>query len=264
LDFPGCQADDEQHMIPNQSRGRPQFHREEIGGCQYLPMCLEKFLPGESFSPLGRRLPSCRLQHLGDGAAPDFMVEVSQRALNAGVPPGPVLAGQLQGQILDWFGCGGSTWLASSTGIVFLGDEPPMPGQQGVGRDETGKLVEGGATDAFAFEGQAATLIVVEARFFAQLFFEDANFLLEIRADVILVAIQLASDREDEQGERIHRQIIPDWKSGGQHNRWGERSVRSHHAAEAVGARKGRNLCDLFADKGPVFAAFEFLDSTPG
>jgi hypothetical protein len=28
------------------------------------------------------------------------------------------------------------------------------------------------------------------------------------------------------------------------------------------GARKGRNLCDLFADKGPAFAAFEFLDRT--
>jgi hypothetical protein len=54
----GRQVNDEPHRIPNQSLGRPEFHGEEIGGGQYLPVSFEKLFSGESFSALGRRLQS--------------------------------------------------------------------------------------------------------------------------------------------------------------------------------------------------------------
>ena len=53
VDFSGGQANDEQDVIPNQSLGRPEFHREEIGGGQRLPMSLEELFPRHSLSPLG-------------------------------------------------------------------------------------------------------------------------------------------------------------------------------------------------------------------
>ena len=133
------------------------------------------------------------------------MVQVVQRALDAGVTPRRVLPGQFQDQFLDGRLCGWSASLAALAGTVFLGDESPVPGQQGVGGDEAGKMVEGGTSDLFAFEGEAATLIIIEPRFLAELFFEDTNLFLEIDDDILLVAVHPADDRGDEQDQRIHR-----------------------------------------------------------
>ena len=93
-----------------------------------------------------------------------------------------------------------------------------MPGQQRVGRVETGELVQSRSADAFAFDGQSSLLIIIEPSFFTELFFEDANLFLEVRDYVLLVAVHPTGDRKEEQGERIHRQSIPGWKSDGQHN----------------------------------------------
>ena len=73
-----------------------------------------------------------------------------------------------------------------------------MPGQEGVGRDKTGKLVQSRAAEAFAFDGQSSSLIIIEPRLFAQLFFEDANLLLEIRDGLLLVAAHPAGDRKEQ------------------------------------------------------------------
>jgi hypothetical protein len=56
---------------------------------------------------------------------------------------------------------------------------------------------------------------------------------LEIRDDIVLVAVHPTGDRNQEQGERIHRQIIPGLKSDGQHNHWG--GDRSDHAQLGIG-----------------------------
>jgi len=101
------------------------------------------------------------------------------------------------------------TWRAGATGIVFLGDEQSVPGQQGIRTDETGELVQSRATEAFAFAGQSSSLIRIEPRLFTQLFFKNVNLLLEIRDDVLLIAAHPTSDRNKEQGERIHGENIP-------------------------------------------------------
>ena len=70
-----------------------------------------------------------------------------------------------------------------------------MPGQQGIRTDETGELVQSSASEVFAFEGQPSSLILIEPRFFTQLFFKNVNLLLEIRDDILLVAVHPTSDR---------------------------------------------------------------------
>ena len=133
------------------------------------------------------------------------MVQVVQRALDAGVTPRRVLPGQFQDQFLDGRLCGWSAGFEALAGIVCLGDESPVPGQQGVGGDEAVKMVEVGKSDPFAFEGEGATLIIIEPGFPAELFFEDTDLFLEIDDDLLLVAVHPAGDRDDEQEERIHR-----------------------------------------------------------
>lgn len=53
--FAGREANDEQHMIPDQSFGRPEFHGEEIGGRQYLPVSFEKLFPRQPRFGAGAR-----------------------------------------------------------------------------------------------------------------------------------------------------------------------------------------------------------------
>ena len=93
-----------------------------------------------------------------------------------------------------------------------------MPGQQSIGGDQVGEVVEGATPDPFAFGRQPAALIIMDSRYFTQLFFEDANLLLQIREDLLLVAVPPTGDRNEEQGERIHCQMIPGLKPTRQHN----------------------------------------------
>jgi hypothetical protein len=64
-----------------------------------------------------------------------------------------------------------------------------MPGQQGVRRYDVSQAQEVFATDEFAFHGQSAALVIIEARASSQLFFVHADFRLEVFDDDLLVAV---------------------------------------------------------------------------
>jgi len=216
FDLTGREANDEEHVTTNQSPGRPKFQGEAIGRGQYLPVSFEKLFPSQPLWALGRWCPSRGFHDLGHRAASDLLVQVGQRTLDSGVTPGPVLPGQFQDQFLELRPCGGRPGLRVRLESYFWGgDERPGPGQQSIRSDETGKLVQSSAADAFAFDGQPSSLIIIEPRFFTQLLFEDANFLWELGDDILRVAAHPTGDRNEEQGQRIHRQIIQGWKSDG-------------------------------------------------
>jgi hypothetical protein len=47
--------------------------------------------------------------------------------------------------------------------IVFLGDQFPVPGQQGLRRDNAGDLSQNLPSQCFGSNGQSAALVVIEA-----------------------------------------------------------------------------------------------------
>ena len=63
-----------------------------------------------------------------------------------------------------------------------------MPGEQRVRGDDIGKVKESFAADGLSSYGQSAALIILEARTPSQLFFENADFLLKIFDDELLLA----------------------------------------------------------------------------
>src|SRR5215472_17822612 len=68
------------------------------------------------------------------------MTQIGQRSLNSPTPPTAVFFYQAHHQILDLFGFSRSAASPFAAAIVFLRDQPAMPGQQSLGRDNRGHL----------------------------------------------------------------------------------------------------------------------------
>jgi hypothetical protein len=72
--------------------------------------------------------------------------------------------------------------------------------------DENVEDVEGNG--GLALDGQSAALIVIEPRAFSQLLFEDADFLLEVCDNDLLVAVHPAGDANQEEGNVLLKQMF--------------------------------------------------------
>jgi hypothetical protein len=92
-----------------------------------------------------------------------------------------------------------------------------MPRQQGARGYDAGQAQKVFATDGFAFHGQSAALVIIEARAFSHLLFEHADFLLEVLDDDLLVAVHPSGTANQEEREGIHEAIIPSAHNGDQH-----------------------------------------------
>jgi hypothetical protein len=71
-----------------------------------------------------------------------------------------------------------------------------MPGQKSVRCNDAGKAQKTFSTDWLALDCPSAPLIIVEPRAFAQLLFENADFLLEVFDDNLLVTVHPAGDAD--------------------------------------------------------------------
>jgi hypothetical protein len=133
-------------------------------------------------NPFRCRLNSVPLQHVSYGAACHCVPQIGQCALDAAIAPIPVLFGQLNDQGLNLPISARATRPAFAGAVVFLRDQFPMPGQQGLRRNNCGHFRQELSAYSFALGGQPATLVVVEPQppsaellakhsvFFAQIF----------------------------------------------------------------------------------------------
>ena len=75
-----------------------------------------------------------------------------------------------------------------------------MPGQKGVRCNDARQAQQTFSTNVLTLDCQSAALIIIEARTFAQLLFENANFFLEVFDEDLLVAVHPTGDANQEQG----------------------------------------------------------------
>ena len=134
------QLDEEQHDEPLQPPPGPHFHGEEIRGHNQFPMPAQKLLPGRLPAALRRRLDPVPFQHLSDRAARNCVPQIGQCALDPPIAPIPVLLCESNHQLLDIEGCSRTPRPALRSAVVLVGNQLPMPGQQGLGRDNGGDL----------------------------------------------------------------------------------------------------------------------------
>jgi hypothetical protein len=85
--------------------------------------------------------------------------------------------------------------------VVLLGDEPPIP-TDGVGCDDSGDVREAAPVEDLAFHGQAAPLVVGEAKPSRTVRCAEETVLLEqVANDRLLVPVDPAGEEQEEEGD---------------------------------------------------------------
>src|SRR5205085_12454086 len=96
----------------------PNLDCRKVDGRQYLPVSLEKGLPGGLAPPLGRRLDAMLFQDVGHAGIGDLMAQIGQGTLNAVITPGGVLLGEAHHQIPNFPGERQASWFLLPTVAV--------------------------------------------------------------------------------------------------------------------------------------------------
>ncbi len=200
------QFQDKQEVIGDEAALGPDFDRGEIHGGEGFPMGLEKRLPGTVAFSFGRRFDAVLPENVTDGRIGNGVAEVGQSALDAVVAPGEVLFRESEHEFPQFCGDRRTSGLVlSSRGVIpFLGDELPMPTQNGVGRDQRADFTEELASQRFSWDGQAASLVVREPQpFLAVQFFKDSILRPEVFDELLLLLGHPTGQNRDEQLPRL-------------------------------------------------------------
>jgi len=137
----------------------------------------------------------------------DSMANIVQRTLDSSVSPAWILARHADRQFRDDLHDPTSPRGSSLVGPL-LGNELPVPAEDGVGSDERRNFGKGTSTDGFASHGQSPSLIVGQPESFAtELLLEDSVLLAEILDDRVLLTGHPT-------GERGHKDL-PGLEDGG-------------------------------------------------
>src|SRR5215471_17703617 len=88
--------------------------------------------------------------------------------------------------------------------VVLLGDQLPVPSQQGLGRDNAGGLRKSLSSQCFGLYGQSPTLIVIEAHSPAtELFSKHPILLAKMFNDLQLAVVHPPGDGDPHESEWI-------------------------------------------------------------
>src|SRR5215467_10306527 len=88
--------------------------------------------------------------------------------------------------------------------VVLLGDQLPVPSQQGLRRDNVGDLGKNLSSQRFGLYGQSPALIVIQAQSpAAELLSKNAILLAKVINDLQLVLVHPAGDRDQQESEWV-------------------------------------------------------------
>ena len=109
----------------------------------------DELLPSCRLTPLGSWCDVVAAQNVAHGLIRNVMTQVGQRADNAVLPPTRVLAGKTNHQFLHHGGKPGSASIGTALGTIELaGNEPPVPGEDGVWFGHAGHLLQSFAPES--------------------------------------------------------------------------------------------------------------------
>jgi len=91
------------------------------------------------------------------------VTQIGQRSLDSPIAPTAVFFGHTHHQSLDLLWLSRSAASPLAVAVVFLRDQPAMPGQQSVGCDNGGHLLQKLPSQSLGLGGQSAALVIVEA-----------------------------------------------------------------------------------------------------
>ena len=207
----GLQLDHEEDEIPPKTGQCEHLDREEIGGRQAFPVRLQERLPRRALVPLGSRYDPVVVQDPLDRVPGDVVAEVGERAADPRVAPRRILPRHPYDEFGHRPGRHRPSPTPAGTAIVLLGDQPPVPAENRVGRDDACHLTQDPPAEFLASHRESPALGVGQAkRSRTKMLPEDAILLPEIVDAIFLVASYPASQGQHEEvqsvghGRRLH------------------------------------------------------------
>ncbi len=207
----GLQLDHEEDDIPPKTGQGEHLDREEIGGRQTFPVRLQERLPRRALVPLGSRGDPVVVQDPLHRVPGDVVAEVGECAADPRVAPRRILTRHPYDEFGHRPGCHRPSPTPAGTAIVLLGDQPPVPAENRVRRDDAGHLTHDPPAECLASHRESPALGVGQAkRSRTKMLPEDAILLPEIVDAIFLVASHPASQGQHEevqsvgQGRRLH------------------------------------------------------------
>ena len=140
----------------------------------------------------------------------DVVAEIRERATDARVPPRWILDRHPHHEVghLAWRCRPAST--SAGAAAVLPGNQPPVPAENRVRRDDAGDLRQNPPAEFLASHRESTALGVGQARWtWAKLLPEDRILLPEIIDHVFLVAVHPASGREYEEAQSVGHSLRP-------------------------------------------------------
>ena len=207
----GLQLDHEEDEIPPKTGQGEHLDREEIGGRQAFPVRLQERLPRRALVPLGSRGEPVVVQDPLDRVPGDVVAEVGERAADPRVAPRRILPRHPYDEFGHRPGRHRPSPTPAGTAIVLLGDQPPVPAENRVRRDDACHLTQDPPAEFLASHRESPALGVGQAkRSRTKMLPEDAILLPEIVDAIFLVASYPASQGQHEEvqsvghGRRLH------------------------------------------------------------
>ena len=128
----------EQNNVPPEPGQSQDFNGEHIGCGEPVPMGFEKRIPWHGPPSFRSRFDSVVLQYPFHCISCNLMSKVGERSAYSRVAPGRVLCRHSHYEFGDIGGSLWSTSSSSSTAVVLLCDQVPLPAQYRVGRHNPG------------------------------------------------------------------------------------------------------------------------------
>ena len=154
----------------------PDVDGEEVRRGDDVPMRLQELGPRRLLHSLWRGFQAVRTKDVGDGASTDLMTEVGQGPLDPRVAPVSVFRGHAHDQRSDLRDDRRSSRPTTCAPVVLLRDQPTMPGQQGVRRDNRADVPQDAPSEYLGFRGEPSPLMVRELQASGAEQFPQARF----------------------------------------------------------------------------------------
>src|SRR5450759_4127019 len=181
------------------------------------------------------------LKNVGDRAAPDLMSQIGHCSLDPRVPPRSILTRHAKNEIDDPLHEARPTGASRMAVVPFTCDHFSVPSQEGIRCDQGMKFVQDLTSKSVRFSGESTALGIGEANASpTQALREHAVLFLEIRDQVLLMALDPPGEHHEQQLKRLKR--------------WG-------HCSAVYGLTNRRGSSSSPLAHCPI-ASFEFLDTT--
>jgi hypothetical protein len=145
------QLNEEQDVVGGETSPGEHFDGEEVGTCQDGHVGGDEILPGGILAPLGCRLDPVAAKDVAHCLIGNGVAEIGQGSDDAVVSPAGVFSGEAHNEGFQFRRDAGPARSGAEFGAVkFAGNEPAVPGEDGIGFGDTGDLLKCSPAEPFA------------------------------------------------------------------------------------------------------------------